>query len=81
LNTRRPSAFELLRLEKRASARRLLIDGVEWLAYELPPQELDRRCGASLVFESASMMRRVRGYPSNWRSLSDEELAAISWSR
>jgi hypothetical protein len=54
---------------------------VEWLVYELPPRELDRRSGSSLVFESQDVMRRVRDYPSNWRSLSDEELAAISWSR
>jgi hypothetical protein len=33
----------------------------------------------SLIFESEVSFRRVRGYPANWRSLSDEELYALSW--
>jgi hypothetical protein len=70
-----------LRLEQRVSARRIRIDGVTWLVYELTQHELDRRSGASLVFESETTVRRVRDYPANWRSLSDEELAALSWSR
>jgi hypothetical protein len=70
-----------LRLEQRDSARRIRIDGVTWLVYELTQHELDRRSGASLVFESETTVRRVRDYPANWRSLSDEELAALSWSR
>lgn len=49
--------------------------------YELREGELDRRSGTSLVFESENTMRRVRDYPSNWRTLSDEALAALSWAR
>jgi len=33
------------------------------------------------VFESAGIARRVHAYPSNWHTLSDEELHALSWQR
>lgn len=81
MTSRRRFAFELLRLEQRASARRLRIDGAEWLVYELVERDARERADASLVFESESTMRRVRQYPSIWRTLSDEELFALSWSR
>ena len=32
-----------------------------------------------LVFESASGFRCVRGYPADWRSLTDQGLADLSW--
>jgi len=35
----------------------------------------------SLVFECAGIARRVHAYPSNWHTLSDEELHALSWQR
>jgi len=81
LADRRRSAFELLRVEQRASARRLIIDGVQWLVYELPARDLDRRSSPSLVFESEDTVRRVRDFPANWGSLSDGELEKVSWSR
>jgi hypothetical protein len=81
LADRRRSAFELLRVEQRASARRLIIDGVQWLVYELPARDLDRRSSPSLVFESEDTVRRVRDFPPNWGSLSDGELEKVSWSR
>jgi hypothetical protein len=81
VTSRRRSAFDFLRLEHRASARRIRIDGVEWLVYELMEPSLDRRSGGSLVFESENTVRRVREYPENWRSLTEAELAALSWSR
>jgi hypothetical protein len=34
----------------------------------------------SLIFESEVSFRRVRAYPPNWRTLSDEELYLLSWS-
>ena len=73
--------FEFLRLGQRHSARRIRIDGVEWLVYELAERELDRRSAPSLVFETEDTVRRVRDYPADWRSLSDGELAEVSWSR
>ena len=33
----------------------------------------------SLIFESESGFRRVRAYPTSWRSLSDGELFDLSW--
>ena len=47
--------------------------------YELPPS-LDRRAKASLVFESEQGVRRVRDYPAEWRTLSDDALFALSWT-
>ena len=62
------------------NARRLAIEGEMWLVYELPPLSFDRRSTPSLIFESDVSMRRVRNYPADWRTLSDEELTALSWT-
>lgn len=48
-----------------------------WHVYEVGGATYDRR--ASLIFESAWTVRRVRVYPADWRALSDEELLALSW--
>lgn len=68
---------EALIRASRAGGRRLRVQGEEWLVYELL-MPYDRR-GATLVFESESIVRRVRVYPSNWRDLGDPELYALSW--
>ena len=65
--------------ELHRTARRLMSDGVLWLVYELPPSPFDRRQTASLLFESDIAIRRVRNYPGDWRTLSDDELFALSW--
>jgi hypothetical protein len=65
----------------RENGRELIGDRVLWLVYELPPTPFDRRTGPSLVFESDSAMRRVRTFPADWRTLSDELLYALSWSK
>jgi len=62
------------------NARRLAIEGEMWLVYELPPPAFDRRSTPSLIFESNVSMRRVRNYPADWRTLSDEALTALSWT-
>ncbi|HEY2376014.1 MAG TPA: hypothetical protein VGH98_08580 [Gemmatimonadaceae bacterium] len=72
-------AAELLRAAQR-TARRLIVDGVPWLVYELPPLTLDRRNTPSLVFESDTSIRRVRDFPPDWRTLNDEDLSALSWT-
>ena len=56
-------------------ARRLYFDGEWWLVYELSAL-YDRR-GPSLVFESETVVRRVRDYPSQWSALTDAELARV----
>lgn len=53
--------------------------GQEWLVSEQPFSEYDRRRGFSLIFASELAVRRVREYPSDWFTLSDPELAALSW--
>lgn len=63
----------------RAAGRTLMGDGVEWRVYELPPGVYDRRGSASLVFESSDAFRRVRAFPSEWRSLSDNDLYRVSF--
>ena len=79
--SRMPDAPRSSRLEEaQRAARRITIEGVFWLVYELPPSHLDRRQSPSLVFESETTMRRVRDYPANWRALSDEQVIALSWS-
>lgn len=64
--------------EARHAARRFLVEGEEWRVYELAPT-FDRR-HPSLVFESDTSIRRVRSYPADWRTLSDDELFALSWN-
>ncbi len=63
------------------AGRHAIADGVLWLIYELPPLPLDRRTSPSLVFESDSVIRRVRDYPVDWRALSDEQLIELSRRR
>ena len=75
VSPRKPSELEALHL----TARQFWVDGVLWLAYELPASPFDRRATASLVFESDAMMRRIRNYPADWRQLDDAELFALSW--
>ena len=53
--------------------------GQIWLVSERPFSEYDRRSGASLIFSSELAVRRVRDYPSDWFTLSNADLAALSW--
>ena len=53
--------------------------GQDWLVSEQPFSEYDRRSGFSLIFASELAVRRVRDYPSDWFTLPDAELAALSW--
>ena len=53
-------------------------DGNHWRVYERAYPAIDRRTGTCLIFESDKVIRRVRDFPPNWRSLSDDELYAIS---
>jgi hypothetical protein len=53
--------------------------GQTWLVTEQPFSEYDRRSGSSLIFSSELAVRRVRDYPSDWYTLSESALAALSW--
>jgi len=74
-----PDRLPAVLREAQRTARPIFIESIPWLVYELPPPAFDRRRGASLVFESEDVMRRIRQYPPNWRQLSDEDLFALSW--
>ena len=53
-------------------------DGCEWIVREL----ITRDAGAtsrSLVFERPEVVRRVRDYPRDWASLSDDQLYMLSF--
>ena len=54
-------------------------DGTRWQVSERHFADYDRRRGLSLIFASDSAVRRVREYPANWFTLSDEELHQLSW--
>jgi hypothetical protein len=74
------------RLDVRRSVDRLpareFIDSrqVRWCVYESPRPCADgtTRPG-SLIFESDGVIRRVRDFPVDWRTLTDAELEALSW--
>ena len=54
-------------------------DGAKWRVYEKPNSDYDRRHGSSLIFASEAAVRRVRQFPADWRTLSVEALARLSW--
>jgi hypothetical protein len=54
-------------------------DGAKWRVYEQPNSDYDRRRGSSLIFASEAAVRRVRQFPADWRTLSNEALARLSW--
>lgn len=78
MTDRVPESFHALRESARANGRLVVGDGIEWSVYELPAPSYDRRGTSSLVFESADAFRRVRTFPSDWQSLDDDALYAVS---
>jgi hypothetical protein len=54
-------------------------DGVRWRVFEQPFSDYDRRRGLSLIFASDIAVRRVRDYPADWHTLSEDALHALSW--
>jgi hypothetical protein len=74
-----PRSFGILR-EAQRTGRRIVIEGVPWLVYELPAQAFDRRNSPSLVFESERVVRRVRNFPADWRTIRDADLWMLSWT-
>lgn len=68
------------RAEEERRSRRFTDDlGQTWLVSEQAFSEYDRRRGYSLIFSSELAVRRVRDYPSDWFTLSESDLAALSW--
>lgn len=58
--------------------RQLVADDLRWEVREVPAPPLDRRGGMHLMFDAEIVMRRVRFFPPDWYSLSDEELYALT---
>lgn len=60
--------------------RRFVTDGegTVWEVREIDNPDYDRRSGHSLIFESSSVVRRVRNYPANWYDLANADLLAVS---
>jgi hypothetical protein len=59
-------------------ARQLIADGLQWEVREVAAPPFDRRGGTHLMFDAEIVMRRVRFFPPDWHSLSDEELYALT---
>ena len=59
-------------------ARVLRAGGHEWHVREALYSPADRRTGTCLIFDAESVIRRVRDFPADWRTLPDAELYSIS---
>ena len=66
-----------------APGAREIVDagGHAWRVFEREYTPDDRRKGLALVFWSEEVIRIVRRFPADWRSLSDPALMAVSWGR
>ena len=72
--------IETVRSAERSRTRTFTDDvGQTWHVTEQPFSEYDRRRGSSLIFSSELAVRRVRDYPSDWYTLSEAALVALSW--
>lgn len=60
------------------NVRYLLMDDQRWIVRELDAPAFDRRGGTHLLFESETVMRRLRSFPPNWHQLSDDDLYALT---
>lgn len=61
-------------------SREILGGTTRWRVFEIETAEHPwAHQTRTLIFMSGTAMRRVHSYPPDWRSLSDEELYAVSW--
>lgn len=58
--------------------RQLIADDLRWEVREVLAPPFDRRGGTHLMFDGEIVMRRIRFFPPDWYSLSDEELYALT---
>ncbi len=61
-----------------ARTRRIFADGEVWIVREVPAPAFDRRGSTHLIFEGLDVMRRVRVFPSDWMTLAEDDLYALS---
>lgn len=58
--------------------RRIFADGEVWIVREVPAPTFDRRGSTHLIFEGLDVMRRVRVFPTDWVTLAEDDLYALS---
>lgn len=58
--------------------RRIFADGEVWIVREVPAPTFDRRGSTHLIFEGLDVMRRVRVFPTDWMTLAEDDLYALS---
>ncbi len=57
-------------------------DGTSWYITERDCRDVPGAHGPlCLVFMSGAVLRRIWEYPVDWRALSGDELAVLSWQR
>jgi hypothetical protein len=60
-----------------SGVREIVLGDVVWTVYEDARTEAPTY-GATFIFASSTIARRVKNYPVHWRSLTDSELLALS---
>jgi hypothetical protein len=55
-----------------------MADGLRWAVREVSAPAFDRRGGTHLLFDGELVMRRLRTFPVDWFSLSDDALYELS---
>jgi hypothetical protein len=58
--------------------RTIIADGQRWIVREVAAPQFDRRGGPHLVFWGDTVLRRLRVFPANWATLSDDDLYALT---
>lgn len=66
-------------LDREPPPRVLTVAGLRWSVSE--SRVYDRRVRAELLFQCDTLTMRIRTYPANWRSLGDDELWDLAWTR
>lgn len=69
---------EILSPQPARKVRRLSADGLRWTVQEVLAPPFDRRGGTHLMFDGELVMRRIRFFPSDWYTLSDDALYALT---
>lgn len=69
---------EILSPPPTRKVRRLSAEGLRWTVQEVPAPPFDRRGGTHLMFDGELVMRRIRTFPTDWYTLSDDELYALT---
>lgn len=75
---KRKAKDEILPQPATRKVRHLVADGLRWEVREVQAPQFDRRGGTHLLFDGEQVMRRLRVFPADWASLSDDALYALT---